>query len=181
MIVLAIDPGATSGWSLYLGDTYVASGAAKSCEVRTSAIDALRALTEREGYASLKAAPVVAAVEMWTVGGRKGRAGKGDRWNPSTMIGMGAARGRWLEQLALAGLPDRRVLSVVPQTWRTILAPFPRTTTEQAKASAVRLAKAIAGRDVGPDEAEGVMIGRWATRAPVALALVAPRKRQRRA
>lgn len=176
MIVLGIDPGATSGWSLYASGAYVASGAAKSCAVRTTVIEALLALVAREGHTSLGAAPVVAAVESWTVGGK--RRDKVDHWTPAVMIGLGASRGRWLEQLAIAGLPDRRVVSVVPQTWRTILAPFPRTTTEQAKASAVRLARAIARREVGPDEAEAVMLGRWACGAPDVAALVQSKRRR---
>jgi hypothetical protein len=62
-----------------------------------------------------------------------------------------------------------------------MLAGLPRRTGEQAKASALLVARGITGRTCQADEAEAVCIARWAeSSAEVALAVAkAARKRKR--
>jgi hypothetical protein len=139
-VLIAIDPGATSGWALFEGNDLVASGVAKSLGDRQAVMERL----------SDHAADITAVLEDWTAGGWKA---------VSQLLGMGSARGRWLEQLETIGIRGSRVHGVYPQTWRTVLAPLKRKTNEEAKASARTVARAHLGRDVGPDEAEAVCIG----------------------
>jgi len=156
-VILAIDPGATSGWAVVARGRVFASGVARTAADRAGVVG--------DWSASLLGLPDVAVVETWTVGGGRGRAG-GTRWTPSTMIGLGAARGRWLERLELACVPARRIVSVTPATWRAVLAGLPRKTTDDAKRSAAIVARAKVGRPVEPDEAEAICIGLWAAHAP---------------
>jgi hypothetical protein len=160
-IVIAVDPGAIAGWAIAADGVIVASGSAKNITERIDALDKLEAVLMGDVDER-----VVAVLETWTVGGGRGRDGQGTRWTPQTMIGLGASRGRWLEQLALAGLPDRRIVSVTPSTWRgAILDGLRRRTTDECKASAQMVARLRLGHEVGPDEAEAVCIALWAMHA----------------
>jgi hypothetical protein len=124
------------------------------------------------GEATRAECALVAVVERWTAGGARGHA----QW-----LGLGAARGRWLEALELAGVPESRIVGVYPQTWRTALAPLPRKTGEQAKASAVLVARGLLGREPSTDEAEAVCMARWALGAPEVAAAARKTMRARRA
>ena len=72
-VILAIDPGATSGWALYSADRCIASGIAKTHEQRVMAIEI--AQTE-ETRAKLR---LIVVAEKWSPGGR---------WYTATMTGM---------------------------------------------------------------------------------------------
>lgn len=163
-VILAIDPGARGGWCVVSPGGTRMSGDAKSAEERAGAIVHARAL------AALNEAPIVAVVEKWTAGGARGHA----QW-----VGIGAARGRWLEALELGGVT--RIVDVYPQRWRTLLAGLPRRTGEQAKASALLVARGLMQRECGPDEAEAVCIAAWAARSPEVAAMAAKKTRAKRA
>lgn len=174
--ILAIDPGKVSGVALAIGSRVVdVVRVTCAAERRGIVLDALT-VAEREG------APLVVVVEQWTVGAGHSRAKDGKtRWTPATMLGLGAQRGRWLEALDLAGVPASRIVSVTPAEWRAVLSPLPRRTTEQAKASAIVIARGLLGREVGPDEAEAACIARWASSAAVVREAAAKRVRRRKA
>lgn len=151
LVVIAIDPGKTSGWCVMRDGGIVSSGVATKCAHRSNAV--------RMALEMGDARKVIAVVEQWTVGGRA-------HWNPSTMIGLGSARGRWLEQLDLVGVCESHVVSVTPAKWRSLLAGLPRRTSDEAKASARIVARARVGREVALDEGEAVCMGVWAMAAP---------------
>lgn len=152
--ILAIDPGRTSGWALFVRGVCVASGVAKTHEERESFAD-LAIVT-----ATARGVPLVVVGEIWTPGGKFGGA--------RTMAGVGASWGQWLAAFEAAGIPKARVMRVKVQTWRAAVlgGAFGRT-TEQWHAMAMRRAEHAIGRTpVDANEAEAVCIGIWATYAP---------------
>lgn len=90
-------------------------------------------------------------------------AGKGV--STTTLLGMGAARGRWEETLDHFGHPDSMRFRVDMPTWRGVILGqrFAHARREVVKAEAVRWAQARTQRtDVGDDEAEALCILTWA-------------------
>lgn len=158
MIVLGIDQAATSGWCIarrvMRGDRacepeIIAHG---TCREAIERRDIVRRAIDEAGMTR-----IVAVYEQHTVGG-------GGRWNPETMIGMGDARGRWLEQLELADVARRRCVGVTPHEWRRAMIGGGRRSREEWKAAAVASARArgiVVGSD---DEAEAVLIAMWGAR-----------------
>lgn len=80
--------------------------------------------------------------------------------------GMGAARGRWLEALELAGIKERQMYRVSPEVWRRdVLGLSKHVKAERAKAAAVMWARAVLNQaDVQTDSAEALAILYWAAR-----------------
>ena len=161
-LILAIDPGKTSGWALF--DCGWTTG------VSMSAVDRQLAVARATQAERSTGQRLVVVGETWIATGvRRGREGRA--LSTQTVAGMGAAWGRWAEQLELHGVPKRRIVRVDSGTWRRAVLGATRQTTEQAKRAAMMRARAVLGHDVGPDEAEALMIGLWAERDPGVLAL----------
>ena len=164
VVILAIDPGATSGAALHYGGrprlAWTCATAAERAEVIATALRTAADL----------GAPLVVVMERWTAGGARGHA---------QIVGLGAQAGRWLEALELAGIPAADVVRVYPQTWRAVLAPMPRKTGAAAKASARRVAAGYLGREVLTDAAEATCIALWAAQSDDVEAMAA--RLQRRA
>lgn len=153
-IVLGIDPGETSGWSIWERGDYLASG-----EVRTPAGRA-DAIHRAQRHAAAAGRPLIVIAEKWLAKGNK-------RWTPVQMMGAGAQWGRWAEQLEMAGIKSSRIVRVEPQEWRA--ATLGRRTLDRAgwKQLAVTLARGVAPRPVGVDEAEAIWIGRYGCYAAI--------------
>lgn len=81
----------------------------------------------------------------------------------SSAMGMGAARGRWEQELEAAGIRD--VHLVEPRVWRKAVLGLGNAKTEAAKAAARLHARAVLGCDVGADESEALCMALWAERA----------------
>ena len=83
-----------------------------------------------------------------------------------SVMGMGAARGRWLEALELVGVKTSRIYRVSPETWRgAVLGLSKRVKADVAKAKAVEWARAVTGMvEVQTDAAEALAILHWAAR-----------------
>lgn len=146
-VVLGIDQSTkSSGWAIrgvYPATSGVATGA-----------DGIRAVVDRAKSLSM-GRPVVAVLEDH-------RAFAFSRGNMSvkSLLGMGAARGRWQQELEHAGIDD--VHMVEPRVWRgKVLGLGPRVSGEQAKAAARRHAAAVLGFCVSDDEAEALCIALW--------------------
>ncbi len=154
MIVLGIDQAAVSGWCIARRTAtgtaeIVAHGVVtKAAERRDVIAQALLACDVASGER------MAAVYEAHTVGG-------GDRWNPATMIGMGDARGRWLEALELAGLPRRLCIGVEPHMWRAAMIGRHRWGRDQWKAAAVLSCRGRGVTVASDDEAEAVLIAMW--------------------
>lgn len=161
-VILAIDPGACSGWALFKRGHLIMSGVAMRADQRSDV------MTSAEAFAGDLGTPgcrFVVVREDWTVGGGKGTGARGTRWNVATILGMGASWGRWLEQLEVSGMAARRIVRVTPATWRRVLKGVgPTRSRDEAKATAQLFARAKLGglAHIEPDEAEAIAIGFWA-------------------
>ena len=163
MIVLGIDQAATSGWAI----ARRANGAAKVLESGT----VRGAVARRDVIARAVSLgePLAAVYEAHTVGG-------GRHWNPATILGMGDARGRWLEALELAGVPRRLCIGVEPYTWRAAMIGRHRLTSDAWKAQSML---ACSGRGIAvasDDEAEAVLIALWGAQHSAEIAKIAGKR-----
>ncbi|MEQ8720989.1 MAG: hypothetical protein RID81_06895 [Sandaracinaceae bacterium] len=151
-VILAIDPGKVSGWAILREGRPVLSGTATTREDRERAVGSALCIGEDSGL------PLVVVGEKWTPGGRFGGA--------RTMAGLGAAWGRWEETLDEAGVPKTRRLRVNVQTWRAATIGGPQRKSEQWKADAVATVRRVYQIEAKTsDEAEAVLVGRWAESA----------------
>ena len=86
---------------------------------------------------------------------RQGRQGAPER-STASILGQGAAKGRWDELLDMLGHPDRLRDEVEPRTWRARVLGTTRGDTEALKALAKTWASSYLGERIDdPDEAEG--------------------------
>jgi hypothetical protein len=153
-VILAIDPGKVSGWSIFVDGNCFGSGVAKTHEHRALAVKIALA------YAETSVRPLVVVGEVWTPGGKFAGA--------RTMAGLGAQWGLWLAALEAAGVAKARVLRVKTQTWRAkVLGGGWGITKAQWDARSQRRAalELCTPGPVDDNEAEAVCIGIWATRA----------------
>jgi hypothetical protein len=150
-VVLAIDPGARSGFAVFERGALLASGSLLPSESRVEVAREAARLSEASGL------PLVAVAEKWTAGGWRSAA---------SMIGTGAAWGVWLGALGEIGQPNRRIVRVTTQAWRkAVLGMNARAGHDALKAASQLRARTVVGREVGHDEADAVCIGLWASYA----------------
>lgn len=161
-IILAIDQSTrASGWHLSRDGRTVESGVATNARERRSAVLAAFELALSTDDA------VIAVLEDH-------RSFAFSRGNMSTksLLGMGAARGRWEQELESHSIKDVR--HVEPKVWRkAVLGLGANTPKERCKETARLYAKAVSGKDMDDDEAEALCIGAYAAKN------FAPRKRRK--
>lgn len=162
-VVLGIDPGATSGWAVFVAGHLVECGVAKTAADRAHAIArALALAVSRQGAPTL---PVVIVAEGWSAGGWKGI---------KQVLGMGASWGRWQEAIELAGVPEKRVVRVLTQRWRSDLRLHAKSDTGvYARARWPMLAE----ERYTHDTADAACVGAWGCHA-AEVAAVLPRLRK---
>lgn len=154
-VILAIDPGAVSGWALWHFGP-ITSGVAKTWKERADVISmALNTACEE---------PLVVAIEKWQPGGL--------RMSFSTMVGLGRARGKWDHVLEVAGI--RRIVEATPYEWRKATIGAGRVGREDAKS----MARARYPHAESPDGAEALCIAEWADKSGAAKAMAAKRFRR---
>jgi len=142
-VVLAIDPGAHSGWAVFENDSGpVRSGATDS------AVERVAAIQWAQDRAAELGRHLVVVAESWTAGGWK---------NYKALIGLGASWGKWLHPLELAGIPEKNIVRVAPPTWRARL--FNKANMKKNEAKKMAMTYAC---EPDPDIAEAVCIGFWA-------------------
>lgn len=180
MIVLGIDQGRRSGWGIVRGDHVVACGSATTPKARLHAVRGLLELARHGGWAPVAVLEDHSKVPM-TAGSRHKRDGGKVTRGTAQLLGMGDARGRWLELLALHGV---RSCMVSPGLWRPAVLGIPKSTrTDPAKAAAVTWATRLvgsqgdgAGWSLGEDECEALAIAWWGSKAPQVAELAAMRR-----
>lgn len=89
--------------------------------------------------------------------------------NRTTLLGLGAARERWMSVFREYGVAKRRILFAMPAKWRRPLfgPAATRARREQIRAWELAAAQAETGlASIGPDEAAAIGISRWGARAP---------------
>lgn len=162
--VLAIDPGATSGWSIALrGIIHPEHAGTLSAE---DGLAMAGIVAEAAAVAAEAGLPLIVAAEKWSAGG----------WlSTDALLGLGASWGAWRSVLLDARIPKTRIVRVLPQTWRAGLQ-LRRATdgsdVEPWKATTRRYVLQACGLDLPHDASDAVAIALWASQAPdVALAL----------
>ena len=140
-VLLAIDPGATSGWALWDGTRWE-TGTAEYWKTRAGVcLDAGMAAHESKR-------PLVVVAETWP--GLRGTA----------LAGLGAQWGRWLAELERLDVPAKRVVRLSTGAWRAqVLGGARCRGTDAWKAASRARAHAVLGHDVGPDAADALCIG----------------------
>lgn len=149
-VILALDQAERSGYALHNGLRVYRWGLARNASERGSAIaeafdlrDKLerRLLVFYEDHSSIPAAY---------------------RRNTATILGMGDARGRWLEQLELLGHPRSWVAGVTMDAWRRLTIGNGGG-TDAIKKRAKLFASALVNATIDDDNvAEAIIIARWA-------------------
>jgi hypothetical protein len=165
-VALAIDTAELSGWCAITGkDEFLAFGEADTLDG-----PALRYIVRwAQSHADRRGLPLVLVLES---------AWGGPAW---VLLGLGAARERWLSAWRDEGLPKSRVVSVQPSEWRArVLGKrWSKARREEVRAHEQAIAAATVSQPVRGDEAAAILIARWAMRcAKVARVLPAGRRRR---
>jgi len=145
-VLLAIDPGATAGWALFVAGVLREVGIAKKATQRQAVVQAAIDLAATEGLS------LIVVAEAWEAGGWKSH---------TAMIGTGAQWGRWQEQLEMVGHPVRRILRVTPQRWRSLVLKA-RTKDAAVAYCAARWEGFVFAT---ADACEAACVGAWGTHA----------------
>lgn len=165
-VVLTIDPGERSGWSIWREGVLEAHGFAQHHFDRQAAV--ARAF----GLASSHGLPLVVVGESWSA--RRFQAA-GGRLSTAALVGLGASWGRWLEQLdrepgqTLGRWHGPAIVRVEPPVWRAVTIGNAGNSAA-CKLRAVNRATVLA-REAGlepptwSDDADAIVMGEWACRA----------------
>lgn len=177
--VLGLDQAARTGWAIGalrdgLPPTVVRHGVAKTHAERKAVVelaleyaggDPRQLLVMYESHAGM---PLTRLTRHDRQSARQGRAGAPER-STASILGQGAAKGRWDELLDMLEHPERLRDQVEPRTWRARVLGPTRAGTEQLKHLACTWATAALGQVVDdPDEAEGCGICAFAMRDGIA-------------
>lgn len=150
VLILAVDPGNTSGWAGYLHGEYLESGELDTR--RRADVDELAGVTVSLASELGVRAVLVLEHHPWLGHGRR------------TAAALEGSKRTWRDSWRAAGGSDARVVLAPVSTWRSRLFGG-RLRTAEAQAREQATARGIAHRDCGPDESAAVCIGHWATRA----------------
>lgn len=145
--VLGVDTARISGWSIYVIGRLIASGELDTLDEAT--IDqVVRNAIERADEAKV---PLVMVLES-AYGG-----------SVDVISGLGVARERWLRPWRLNDQSPARVVRIQPGQWRgpVLGAYWVSQPRELVRPHEQLTAKALAGHDVGADEAPAILIGKW--------------------
>lgn len=171
-VTLGIDQAKTSGWAVLSRDgLLMASGVATTCTQRHDAV------RQALAYAAPVTAgvPLVAVLEDHSHVPLRRHSSNVGGTNPATVLGMGAARGRWEELLDLHGIRHATVATKVFR--KRVLGLSERTKADRAKRVAVSWAAMVHGVSAAEDEAEAIAIAHWGAHASEVARLAAMRRR----
>jgi hypothetical protein len=152
---LGIDQGSRTGWAIGRVEpkpAVVAHGVATNHVERRLAVERALAIAGDPRqllvmFEDHSAMPLSRLTRHDRATARQGRAGAPER-STASILGQGAARGRWDELLDMLGHPERLRDEVEPRTWRARVLGTTRGDTEQLKALAMRWASAWAGAGI---------------------------------
>jgi hypothetical protein len=154
LVVLAIDQSTdSSGWCVLRPDGKCPIiGVAKAAPARRTAV------REATALAAKLELPLVAVLED-----HRSFAFSRGNMSVKSLLGMGAARGRWEQLLEEHGVRDVR--QVEPRVWRgKVLGLSAKVNGETAKRAAVLHALAVTGVTLADDAAEAFCMALWAQR-----------------
>lgn len=152
-VVLAIDSGSQSGWSIWVLGKLASSGEFR-IYTDEGVREVIRVIDTAKSFALRLGVPWVAVFEA-TWGGHMG-------------LGTPESVGYWKFALRNAQLPRARIGDVYPARWRARVLgggahAMKRDDVRPIEQAAAR--ELVGGRDVGPDEAPALLIGKWCTQA----------------
>lgn len=151
-VVLALDAGETSGWSVYALGKLACSG--QFAIYRDEGVrEVLRVVDTAKAFAARLGVPWVAVHEA--------------TWGGRMALAAPASVGYWTFALRNAQLPLARIGSVYPARWRARVLPrgMHAAARDVVRACEQETAAALVGRSVGADEAPAILIGKWCTQA----------------
>lgn len=169
-VILAIDQAASSGVAIAVLSEAAPVGAMTCLAPRVHALvcGVARSTAERQDHLrraiGLVSIDGGSARDLWVVREDHSKVPARHGRPVATVLGLGAAWGRWETLLDLAHVAVSHRRSVAPAVWRrAVLGPgVDRLRGEQAKAKAVRWASAALGHEVEHDAAEALAIAAWA-------------------
>lgn len=161
MIVLGIDQASESGWAVHTGPggRVVAHGVARTWQDRHAAI---QCALDHAGSVGSAAELLVVFEDHSGISLKKGTRGKPTR-STASILGLGAARGRWDEALDRVGHPDSKRIQVEPKDWRgRVLGLGEHASTDLCKKCACEWAtRQLYEIITDHNEAEGICITCW--------------------
>jgi len=189
-VILAIDPGNVSGWALVSPRRSVAISDGREATRQPVTVWSGKTTDgpknhivemARDAATNDVMRPLIVVAETWTTGDRV----HDRRMRAATMLGLGAAWGRWSDALDAIGVPKSRILRVNTSTWRAkiIGGPMNRSTEEWKRLAHLHAqqrfpVRSPSGKVTSDDEAEALCIAAWAMYAgPVGAALKKAGKR----
>ncbi len=166
---LGLDQAARTGWGIGalrsgLPPTLVRHGVAKTHAERRAVVELAVSYAGGDprqllvGFEDHSGMPLTRLGRHDRTTPRHGRAGAPER-STASILGQGAAKGRWDELLDMLGHPERLRDQVEPRTWRARVLGPTRGSTEQLKHLACTWATQRLYEPIeDPDEAEGICI-----------------------
>lgn len=176
---LGLDQASRTGWGLGalregLPPTFVRHGVARTHAERKAVVelalsyaggDPRQLLVMFESHAGMS---LTRLTRYDRFSKRQGRAGAPER-STASILGQGAARGRWEELLDMLGHPERLRDEVEPRTWRARVLGTTRGDTDTLKHLACTWATQLLGEAIeDPDEAEGICLCAFAVHDGIA-------------
>lgn len=169
-VILALDQASASGYCIHHERLWLYGLARKATERRAAIHEALHAARSRnlkllvvhEDHSGM---PLLRGTKHDPNRRARPHFGELDHEvirNTATILGMGAARGRWLEQLDLEGHPASWVTSVEPRVWRAKLIGGFGDTEAIKKRAIARASQTVGKRVEDHNVAEAVCIAEWA-------------------
>lgn len=151
-VILVVDTAAHSGWSNWFDGKYECSGEVDTEEQATLEWLCASIVTKAQLYGRV---PLL-VLEFWWGG------------NARVCAGLHVHCDRWKRAWKVAGQSPRRVVKVQPGQWRSaVLGSWSLgKRSAEARRAEQAIARGIAGREVGEDEAPAICIGHWASYAP---------------
>jgi hypothetical protein len=156
VVILGIDPGQSSGFAISEAGKIRIAGTCSHDDGLTMA----GIVAEAHAMAADAGIPCVIVAEKWSAGG----------WlSTDTLLGLGASWGAWRSVLLDARVPKKRIVRVLPQTWRAGLG-LKRARdgddVESWKATTRRFVSEACGLNLEHDASDAVGIALWGACAP---------------
>ena len=166
-VILAIDPGNVSGWAIVsprqpmnVRQTVTVWSGKTTDGPKNHIVEMARDAATNDVMR-----PLIVVAETWTTGDRV----HDRRMRAATMLGLGAAWGRWSDALDAIGVPKSRILRVNTSTWRAkiIGGPMNRSTEEWKRLAHLHAQQRFPVRSsgsasLGDDESEALCVAAWA-------------------
>lgn len=171
-VILAIDPGETSGWAVMRGGHVPGTLTSKpACGATSGSAGRAEAINTAVAFAKWQGLPLVVVAETWP-----------RRMAGGLRVGAFASWQGWREALAEAKVPKRRIVRAQMARWSAKVLGSAFLTTEARRARSLVVANARFGLALGPDDhdvAAALCLGIYATHA-AEVGAVLPKGRAKR-